>query len=193
MRLPLFPTLLTFSLAACAGHTVRPVDEPGTATPAAKPPVSAPAPTTPPQPPGRPQPAEPYEGYSSGTALEIRPIGQWTHTGIEERRRLVIQDANAWAQFWSELGVGERPEVDFSRELVIAVASGQQPTGGFSIAVEQVSQKQGELTIRVVETGPGRNCVTTSELTQPVEVVAVPQAEPRSWSFTEGKTAPDCR
>jgi len=155
--------------------------------------VSAPAPTTPPQPPGRPQPAEPYQGYSSGTALEIRRIGQWTHTGIEERRRLVIQDANAWAQFWSELGVGERPEVDFSRELVIAVASGQQRTGGFSIAVEQVSQKQGDLTIRVVETGPGRNCVTTSELTQPVEVVAVPQAGPRSWSFTEGKTAPDCR
>lgn len=181
-------------MVACAGHTARPVDEPGAATPAAKPPVSAPAPTNPPQPAGRPTPAEPYQGYSSGTALEVRRIGQWTHTGIRERRRLVIQDDSALAQFWSELAVGdERPKVDFSRELVIAVASGQQPTGGFSIAVEQASQKQGELTIRVVETGPGRNCVTTSELTQPVEVVAAPQREPRSWSFVEGKTAPDCR
>jgi PrcB C-terminal len=193
VRLLLFPTLLTASLVACAGHTVRPADEPGAATPAAKPPVSAPAPATPPQPPGRPQPPEPYQGYARSTALDIRRIGQWTHTGILEPRRQVIQDANAWAQFWSQLGMGERPEVDFTRELVIAVASGQQPTGGFSIAVEQASQKQGELTIRVVETSPGRNCVTTSELTQPVEVVAVPQAEPRSWSFVEGKTAPDCR
>jgi hypothetical protein len=83
--------------------------------------------------------------------------------------------------------------VDFTHDLVIAVASGQQRTGGFGIAVEQVSQKGGDLTIRVVETSPGRNCLTTSELTQPVDVVTVPVTKVQNWNFVEGKSAPDCR
>jgi hypothetical protein len=181
------------ALIACAGNAPRPAEEPGAATPAAKPPVSAPAPTNPPQPAGRPTPAEPYQGYSGGAAVSIRRIGQWTHTGIGQARRQLILDANAWAQFWSQLGVGDRPEVDFSHELVIAVASGQQRSGGFSIAVERVTQQEGDLTVQVVETSPGPNCVTTSELTQPVEVVTIPLVKVRNSSFVERKATLDCR
>src|SRR5207249_8127516 len=152
------------TLVACAGHAVRPPDDTGPAAPAPTPPVAAaPAPTSPP-PTAAPQPAEPYQGYTGGATLQIRRIGQWSHTGIEKPRRQLIQDANAWAQFWSELGVGDRPEVDFTHELVIAVASGRQRSGGFSIAVERVAQQEGDLTIQVVEISPGPNCVTTSEL-----------------------------
>jgi hypothetical protein len=181
------------TLMACAGHAVRPADDGGAPAPASPPPVAAPAPTTPPQPADRPQPAEPYQGYTGGATLDIRRIGQWSHTGIQEPRRQVIQDANAWAQFWSKLGAGDRPEVDFTHELVIAVASGQQRSGGFSIAVERVTQQEGDLTIQVTETSPGPNCVTTSELTQPVDVVTVPLVKVRNSSFVERKVSSDCR
>src|SRR3712207_2730778 len=77
-----------------------------------------------------------YAPYGSAPAVQVRRIGQWTHTGINERRRLVIRDANAWAAFWSELGVGDRPAVDFTRDLVVAVATGQQSTGGHEVAVD---------------------------------------------------------
>jgi protease stability complex PrcB-like protein len=193
VRLPLFPTLLTFSLAACAGHAVRPAGDTGAGTPAAAPPVAAPGPATSPPPEARPRPAEPSGASTGSPAIDIRRIGQWYHTGILEPRRQVIQDPNAWAQFWSELGMGEQPEVDFTRDLVIAVASGQHRTGGFSIAVEQVTQQGGELTIRVVETTPGPDCVTTSELTQPVEAVAIPVVQLFSWHFVERKATSDCR
>jgi hypothetical protein len=193
MSRPVLAILLLATLMACAGHAVRPAHDTGPAAPAPTPPVAtAPAPTTPP-PTAQPQPAEPYRGYTGGTPLAIRRIGQWSHTGIQEPRRQVIQDAAAWTQFWSELGMGDRPEVDFTHEVVIAVASGQQRSGGFSIAVERVTQQEGDLAIRVVETSPGRNCVTTSELTQPVDVVTIPLIKPRIWKFVEGKTAPDCR
>jgi hypothetical protein len=191
-RLPLLP-LSAATLIACAGNAPRPAEEPGAATPAAKPPVSAPAPTNPPQPAGRPTPAEPYQGYGNGKALDIHRIGQWTHTGIAERRRQVVHDSAAWAQVRSELAVPDLPEVDFARNSVVVVAAGQQRSGGFGIEVERVSQKGGDLTIRVVETSPGRNCVTTSELTQPVDVVTVPVTDVQNWIFVEGKSAPDCR
>jgi PrcB C-terminal len=124
--------------------------------------------------------------------LQIRRIGQWTHTGIRESRRLVIRDANTWAAFWSELGVGERPAVDFSRDLAIAVASGQRPSGGHEIAISRVTQTNGELTVEVLETAPGPNCMTTSTLTQPVDVIVLQGVSPRSWSFVEQKNVSSC-
>lgn len=154
---------------------------------------AAPSPTTPDSTRGY----APYGNSSdlavSSSDLAVRRIGQWTHTGINEARRLIIRDANAWAAFWSELGVGDRPSVDFSRDLVIAVAAGQRPSGGHEIAVSRVAESNGELQVEVVETTPGPNCMTTSSLTQPVDVVVVPGVTTRSWSFTERKEVRGCR
>jgi hypothetical protein len=124
---------------------------------------------------------------------EIRRIGQWTHTGVREARRLVIRDANTWAEFWSELGVGERPAVDFSQNLVIAVASGQRPSGGHEIAISRVTQSNGELTVEVVEATPGPNCMSTSALTQPVDVIVLTGLSVKNWSFVEQKQVRGCQ
>lgn len=134
-----------------------------------------------------------YAPYGNNRTLDIRRIGQWTRTGIGESRRLVIRDANAWGQFWSELGVGERPSVDFNRDVVVAVAAGQRPTGGYEIAVDRVTQSDGQLTVEVVERTPGPNCMTTASLTQPVDVVVVPAADAKSLSFLERKEIRGCR
>lgn len=134
-----------------------------------------------------------YVPYGNSGSMEIRRIGQWTNTGINEARRLVIRDANAWAEFWSQLGVGDRPGVDFSRDLVIAVAAGQRPSGGHEITISQVTQADGELRVEVVEITPGPNCSTTSALTQPVDVVVLQAVNPKSWSFVQRKEVRGCQ
>jgi hypothetical protein len=163
-------------------------------TPSGAAPTEAPAPVAP---ANEPAPAQPegqgYAPYGNRNALDIRRIGQWTRTGIGESRRLVIRDANAWAEFWSELGVGDRPSVDFSRDVVIVAAAGQRPTGGYEIMVDRVTNEGGELTAEVVETTPGPNCMTTASLTQPVDIVVVPGVAPRGWSFVERKEIRGCR
>ena len=197
------------ALAGCAaGSTLRVAEgEGGTTTaepvalaPAPVDPEASPAPSETPTQPSTPlqdSSAAPVQGYApyggETRALDIRRIGQWTRTGVGEARRLVIRDANAWDQFWSELGVGERPEVDFTRDVVIAVAAGQRPTGGYEIAIDRVTQANRELTVEVVERTPGPNCMTTASLTQPVDVVTVPASEARSWSFVERKEIRGCR
>jgi hypothetical protein len=174
---------------------LAPAPEPAVADTAARE-TSAPTPPgeIPATEPAQPEPAQQgYAPYGNMNGLDIRRIGQWTRTGISEARRLVIRDANAWADFWSELGVGDRPAVDFSRDVVVAVAAGQRPTGGHEIAVERVINNGGELAVEVVETTPGPNCMTTASLTQPVDVVVVPGVAPRSWSFVERKEVRGCR
>jgi hypothetical protein len=134
-----------------------------------------------------------YAPYGSGNDLDIRRIGQWTRTGINEARRLVIRDANTWSAFWSELGVGERPAVDFTRDIAVAVATGQRPSGGYEIAVSRIRQADGALTIEVTETAPGPNCMTAATLTQPVDLVVIPAQGVRNWTFAERKEVRGCR
>jgi hypothetical protein len=212
MTFRLFALLVSAALVACAsGSTIRATDgdDGGTNRPVSLAPEPSeeaqaePAPATEPgsvpsQPPAEQpqavaQPAQGYAPYASTRTIDIRRLGQWTRTGIGESRRLVIRNANAWAQFWSELGVGEQPNVDFTRDVVVAVAAGQRSTGGFEIAVDRITQTDGELSVEVVERTPGPNCITTTSLTQPVDVVVVPVADARSWSFMERKEIRACR
>jgi hypothetical protein len=83
--------------------------------------------------------------------------------------------------------------VDFTRDVVVAVAAGQRSTGGYEIAVDRVTQNNGELSVEVVERTPGPNCMTSASLTQPVDVVIVPIADAQSWSFLERKEIRGCR
>jgi hypothetical protein len=210
----LFALLVPAALFGCAsGSTIRATDgdDTGARGPVSLAPApseepqtepattreSNPEPAVPSQPAAEPQseaqPAQGYAPYASTRTIEIRRLGQWTRTGIGESRRLVIRDANALSQFWSELGVGERPNVDFTRDVVVAVAAGQRSSGGFEIAVDRITGTNGELSVEVVERTPGPNCITTASLTQPVDVVVVPVADARSWSFMERKEIRACR
>jgi hypothetical protein len=187
-------------LAACGGGTVRPADDPEAIapapSPAPSPPVVDPDPAPPPGPPAEP-PANPPSApdTASGQAasdLEIRRIGRWISSGIKGARQLVIRDPATWSQFWSELGAGVQPKVDFGRDLVIAVASGERSSGGHDIEVQRVTRSGGELRIEVLRTSPGANCVTTAALTQPVDVVLVPAAGVTGWSFIDRAATRAC-
>src|SRR3954463_9943243 len=198
--------LLVWLAAACGGGTMHVSQgESGNDTPvslAPEPEGAAdstlhPSADTAPSPSTIQDTAKTQQGYApydanENASLEIRRIGQWSHTGIREARRMVIQDANAWAEFWSELGVGNRPAVDFTRDIVVAVATGERSSGGYEIAVTRVTQVNGELRAEVRETSPGPNCLSASSLTQPVDVIVVQGVKPRSWSFVEQKAVRGC-
>lgn len=189
------------ALASCGGNTVRVAADSDSA--AAHPVALAPAPVadsgSPAAAPAGASEApvgpngQGYAPYGNARDLEVRRIGQWSHTGIGEARRMVIRDANSFAELWSELGTGDRPDVDFTRNVVVVAAAGQRPSGGYEIAIDRVGQADSQLTIQVVETAPGPNCVTTGAATQPVDVVVIPEVAPRGWSFLERKDIRPCR
>jgi PrcB C-terminal len=206
--------LLVAVVAACAGGTTMRVVEDNEEDHDTGPVALAPEPESEPEPalvdspePGSadtvgspsavsdsaPESTQGYAPYGDSGELTIRRIGQWSRTGVIEARRLVIRDATTWAEFWSELGLGDRPGVDFSKDMVIAVAAGQRPSGGHEIAVKQISQANGELTIEVLETRPGPGCIATTSLTQPVDVVVIPRVNSQGWSFVEQQEIRACQ
>jgi hypothetical protein len=198
MTRPLCYLALLVTAACGSGRTVRTDPEPSSVAPAEPAPV-APAPAYEPSTSAAPTrngnatDAAPYAPYGAGSSLPLRRIGQWSTSGISTPAREVIRDDGAYARFWAGLGAGERPSVDFSRDVVIAVAAGQRNTGGHTIAVERVVRDGAGLAVTVVETQPGAGCMTTQQLTQPVDIVVVAAADARTWSFSDQSRTQPCQ
>jgi PrcB C-terminal len=118
------------------------------------------------------------------------------HSGLAEPRRDVVRDEGGWSRLWSAIQGGVTPapplpRVDFGRDMLIVVASGTRPSGGFSIRVRSVATRGGKLEVVVLETCPAPDAMVTTELTQPVEVVRLPRlSEP--VAFQEARAGP-CR
>jgi hypothetical protein len=122
----------------------------------------------------------------------FEPLVSESHSGLVERRREVVRDEAGWARLWDEIHsvVSPRPPlppVDFARHMLVVVASGTRPSGGFSVKVQGVATRGDELEVAVLETCPAPGAMVTMGLTQPVEVVRLAKlSQPATFRETRG-------
>ena len=65
------------------------------------------------------------------------------------------------------------PEIDFSKETVIAVFMGEKTTGGYGVIVEDVKEEKGKLVVAIKETKPSPGDMIITVITQPFCVVKI--------------------
>ena len=116
-----------------------------------------------------------------GVAVPFAQLGpkrsppRWSfanNSGLVEPLQVVIRDRDAWLELWKRIDkTAKPPEVDFSRDMLIVVAMGQQSSGGFGIIVDDVRERNDRLEVIVKSISPGKNCGVLSALTQPVDIV----------------------
>lgn len=119
-----------------------------------------------------------------------------SHSGLLESGRRVVDTQVEWAALWNVVHSGQsspppRPGVNFNTHVVIAVALGTRPTGGYAIHIDSVSTSSAGRMVYVSTYRPGPNCVTTQALTQPFHIVAAPSV-PGSTDFIERDREYDC-
>ena len=114
---------------------------------------------------------------------EVTPTVLYTATSsrlVDPERRVVRTEA-AYLELQDDIfGDGpaeEFPEVNFIQDMVLAVASGEQPEACNSIGITFASADGTDLSVTVTETGPATGCACAAVLTQPVQVVSVPRAD----------------
>ena len=112
----------------------------------------------------------------ASTPVPYETIVDETYSGLDEARSAVVHDPGSWAALWDRIhrGVSPRPAlppVDFSRHMLIAVATGTRRSGGFSVAVRSMAVQEDRLVVEVLETCPAGGGMASMALTQPVAVV----------------------
>ncbi len=129
--------------------------------------------------------------YASMNAQEKTPdkipiLREWKggHCGVDKPAQLIIRDAKAWADLWAKIHLNFEPkpalpEVDFQKQMVVAVFAGTKPTGGYSIRIRDIRHdaKADKLLIFVEETSPPPGSITIQVLTQPYHMVLIPKTD----------------
>ena len=96
--------------------------------------------------------------------LQPQPYSFTYNSGLTEPNRTAIRTAAAWADEWAAVVQDDRPtpplpEVDLTKEMLILVALGERPTGGYSIFIDRVTERQdGSIEVLVRSVAPGPTC-----------------------------------
>jgi hypothetical protein len=115
----------------------------------------------------------------SGHKLVWRTLSKGLTSGLAEHRRQVIRDELEYLKVWAEHAatvnrVALPPAVDFSREMVVVVAMGERPTGGYVTEVVDVELRGRTLRVLVGEREPRPGTMQIQARTQPFAFVALP-------------------
>jgi len=107
-------------------------------------------------------------------AAEVRPVARGAISRIVEPQQVTVADQSAWATLWARHAPGrERPAVDFSREIVIAIFMGQRTTAGYAVDVVGVREEGGATVVDYKESAPPRDAITAQVMTSPFVMVAI--------------------
>jgi predicted small lipoprotein YifL len=95
--------------------------------------------------------------------------------------RLAVLDSADWAAIWKRIvgssSTAPKPEIDFSREMLLVVGMGQAPCMGYQINVDTVFRDKGQRIYAVVrERHHGARCGCLNEVVSPVDVIRVPRS-----------------
>ncbi len=121
--------------------------------------------------------------FSSGCArgeegeVGFETLAQGFDSQIQEKCNFVLENEQELELIWHRAGQNSPPEVDFDEYKVIAVFSGEQPTGGYEIEVERIAETEGSLRVYIQETSPDPSDMVTQALTYPYHIVRVAAIE----------------
>jgi len=114
---------------------------------------------------------------SSTTAnAGLRTVERGSQSNIDAARQVVIRSAAEWTAFWRTHNFDKpAPQVDFDKEMVVGVFMGSRPTGGYSVTITGITERDGSLVVTYGETSPRPGAMTAQVLTFPYHLVAVPK------------------
>jgi hypothetical protein len=100
------------------------------------------------------------------------------NSGYEQSVRLVVENGSDWANVWEQVWgsmfpTPERPEVDFTRSVVVVVGMGTMPSGGYDIQVTDARRVGDRVEVSILTASPAPGCPVTAALTSPVDIATV--------------------
>jgi len=124
-------------------------------------------------------------------------LAQGTQSGIERQRFETLRDAAALLKLWKAHTAGVSPappvpEVDFSKEMVIAAFAGTRKSGGYVLSVSRITVYPDRIEIDLSLIQPVPDCMVTKALTQPFVFAKTGQSGDKPVNFNLAKAIDGC-
>lgn len=116
--------------------------------------------------------------------------------GISQRARLVIRDRDEFNELWNQMmrlasNKPPLPEIDFSREMIIVAAMGQQPSR-YEIIIDSACEVDNQLEVVVRSTKFLPCGLQAGLLPESVDIVRLPKTD-LPVVFRETEATSDCK
>src|SRR5262245_19522185 len=106
----------------------------------------------------------------------LRTVERGSQSNIDASRQVVVRSAAEWTAFWRTHNFDKpAPRVDFDKEMVVGVFMGSRPTSGYSVAITDVTERDGSTVVTYTESSPRPGTMSAQVLTFPYHLVAVPK------------------
>jgi hypothetical protein len=119
-------------------------------------------------------------GTGTASAISIDILKQGTNAfDMTQRANYHIQNQEQLNELWKYVQTSQNttPSVDFTKNDVLAIFDGSHSSGGFSIQVLGIEDKDGIRTVHVRRTVPGPKCSVSEQISSPYQVVLVPKSD----------------
>lgn len=115
----------------------------------------------------------------SGSQLPMKTLSQQSNSLVTEARQVLIRDDAAFELLWRQHqgSLELLPDVDFERDMVVAVFLGEQPTGGYEVSITEVAESDSGIRVYYSVTEPHPDFMVIQMLTAPVHMIVVPARE----------------
>lgn len=115
----------------------------------------------------------------SNARISYKTLEQGFNSGVTNSRNLVIKDQTSWTSLWQEHNKSNAtmPNVDFSRNIVIALFIGQRSSGCYAIEDVTIWRSVGKIQVTHHERNPGPTIDCAMSLTTPFILIEIPRSE----------------
>jgi hypothetical protein len=107
--------------------------------------------------------------------VSFRTIAKGTDSKVRTHHELVARTAGSWHVIWYEhAGTHDPPDVDFRRELIVAVFAGRRPAGD-SLEIISVTREGSAVVVRYREQAVlGVRAIGAPATVTPFQIIAIP-------------------
>jgi hypothetical protein len=97
-------------------------------------------------------------------------------SGVDRVEQVVARDTQQWQALWQRHAPGRQaPNVDFTKQMVVAVFLGSRPSGGYRVEITGVRTEGNTLVVQWSEARPAPGQVAAQVMTSPAHIVTVPR------------------
>jgi hypothetical protein len=120
--------------------------------------------------------------------VAVQTVLKGYQSGVRESVQIVARSQSEWSALWKRHTLTEPtppplPNIDFSKEIVVAVFLGEKPTGGHDVEITRTEQNNDALLVSFVEKQPKPGGLATQAFTQPFHIVRIATQSSVTVSF----------
>jgi hypothetical protein len=114
----------------------------------------------------------------AGTPIAFEPVSNDVFSGVTVARTVVIKDAASWGTLWAEhsrnrVPAPEVPKIDFGKQMLLGVFSGQHAEGCRAISIIRVGAGNGKMVVEYDDRALATLAPCAAAVSAPMHVVAV--------------------